>query len=650
MVVDRPSSDSLGLVLTSPPLTAPVPQHAAANEIQSLHLQMVAEQAFQLDEAEARRPDYLKRTKRPSMDGVIPEIPSHDQENTHPALGVIDSPVKGRRLALFQETSEESFEQSLLAGGYPSYGGLATWAEPKTPVQNAPVVIGTFVSCCTSLRCPDSAFVIVEEDIKARESKEQESRKRKRLAAFRDHNTNDTRTPLYPVKLEGLGRVLLDHIPVDFALDGPKRRGGRKRKGTFLENLVKRPAISPGKRNIELPQVKPNWPDAEFPWVARNNLRAEFNRVEEEDKMRIIEQYFDHDSDGDETDDQSLGLPLVEEELPPKRRGRGKMVPLPSKPSQPPDAKRERLLIPSDPADARAALLSKRSVRELAHRKKQEGQRTVCICNGTGDGEGEQVQCDECQKWFHLECVGIHDMSELGREEDPWYCNDCLGVDKNAHASSSPTFVPTEERMTANPKTGDAFFPVPPVQDSPPGITWNTGTPVRPPRTPPRDSDLTHTFSSSRSSMGGSSQFGPRTPTNSAHSVRVYHEPGPATFLETLDEPFDPSSTPSRGMKFSGPFTTPRAPALWGYRTASLQTPSQPHRRGGGAQHTFESNGGTSPLRTVYSNDESPVRRSTKISAPQRVPDSPLTVCQSGFPVAISLSATTQGYPPGHRL
>ena len=467
-------------------------------------------------------------------------------------------------------------------------------------------------------------------------------------SAFRDHNTNDTHTQLYPVKLEGLGRVLLDHIPVDFALDGPKRRGGRKRKGTFLENLAKRPVISPGKRNIELP-VKPDWPDHAFPWSVRSQQRAEFARKEEEERLQRIEQYLERDSDeDDENDDQSLGLPAIEEELPPKRRGRGKMVPLPSNPRSTmpaPDGKRERVLIPSDPADARAALLSKRSVRELAHRKKQEGQRTVCICNGAEDGEGELVQCDECQKWFHLECVGIHDMSELGREEDPWYCNDCLGVDSH-HASSSPTFVPTEDRMTANPKTGDAFFPVT-VQDSPPGITaWNT--PVRPPRTPPRGSDLTHTFSS-RSSMGGSSQFGPHTPANSAHSVRVYDDPPPVPFSETLDEPFDPSATPSRGMKFSGPFTTPKAPVLWGYHTANLHTPSQPHRRGS-TQHALESRGGASPLRTVYSNDESPVRRSTTVSAPARVPDSPLTIRQSGFPVAISLSATTQGFPPGHQF
>ena len=155
LVVERasPFPEDSDAFLSPPPLTAPVPQHAVSNEIQSLRLQMAAEQAVRNEETEARRPDYLKRTKRPSMDNVIPDIPSNDQENTHPALGVIDSPIKGRRLALFQETSEESFEQSLLAGGYPSYGGLATWAEPKTPVQNAPVVIGmvVYLQACIAL-------------------------------------------------------------------------------------------------------------------------------------------------------------------------------------------------------------------------------------------------------------------------------------------------------------------------------------------------------------------------------------------------------------------------------------------------------------------------------------------------------------------
>ena len=28
--------------------------------------------------------------------------------------------------------------------------------------------------------------------------------------------------------------------------------------------------------------------------------------------------------------------------------------------------------------------------------------------------------------WYHLECLGIKDIADLGREEDPWYCHNCV--------------------------------------------------------------------------------------------------------------------------------------------------------------------------------------------------------------------------------
>lgn len=47
-------------------------------------------------------------------------------------VGITDSPAKGRRLKLFQETSEESFEESLMAGGYGRYVSLLS----LVPSQN----------------------------------------------------------------------------------------------------------------------------------------------------------------------------------------------------------------------------------------------------------------------------------------------------------------------------------------------------------------------------------------------------------------------------------------------------------------------------------------------------------------------------------
>lgn len=280
-------------------------------------------------------------------------------------------------------------------------------------------------------------------------------------------------------------------------------------------------------------------------------------------------------------------------------------------------SKRERMLVPSDPADARAALLSKRSVRSLAFRRRQET--AICVCRGGDDGR-ELVQCDECHKWFHLECIGIRHISELGKEEDPWYCDQCLGVDRTV--PSSPTFAVTDDRLPVNRRRDLIFFPGT-IQESPPALVWQT--PLRAPQTP-QGNDLTRTFST-RSSMGDSSQFGPETPSNTGHSVRVYNTPGPTSFLASVDEPYDPTSTPSRGMKFSGSFTTPRPPN-W-YRGPATQTPSLAGRKPSGSSFPF-----TGAPRGAPPSDGSPVRRATKpTSVHIRPPESPLAPRSTIFPV-----------------
>ncbi|KAF7797819.1 hypothetical protein EIP86_009025 [Pleurotus ostreatoroseus] len=564
---------------------------------------MAADQAARLEEAEARRPDYFKRTKRPNSTPSPHANMPGNQENAYPGLGVIDSPVKGRRLALFQETSEESFEQSLLAGGYPLYGHAPAYAEPTTPTRNGKLPLANADDQCAG-RLP------TEKDLT----------KQRRLAAFRDHNTNESPTKLIPVTLEGIGRVLLDHLPTDSVKPSnvpQSKKGARKRKGSTLEGPAKKSSGSPSKRFTELSQVeklvKPNWPDQSFPWSLQSEQRVEYIKMEEEERLRCIERYLDRESDEDEdSEDQSLGLPRVDDDVSPVRRGRGKMVPIRSNRGS---SGNERA-IPSDPADARAALLSKRSVRALAFRRRKD---TLCICQGE-DGGGEQVQCDECHKWYHLECIGIRDISELGKEEDPWYCDQCLGVTRTV--PSSPIFAPTDDRLPVNSRRDSIFFPLN-VQESPPALEWNTA--LRFPRTP-QGKDQTRTFST-RSSMGDSSQFGPETPSNTGHSVRVYNTPGPTPFLATLDEPYDPTSTPSRGMKFSGPFTTPRPPT-W-YRGPHAQTPLTAGRKPSGGSFPF-----TSVSRGAFTNDESPVRRATKPSSVHiRPPESPLAPRSTVFPV-----------------
>ncbi|KAL4254510.1 hypothetical protein ABKN59_003237 [Abortiporus biennis] len=642
-VFSRASSSSR--ITTS--LQAPIPQRPVGGEIQRIRLQMAADQAAKQLEAESRRPEYLKRNKRPiaefdlDMDG----FDSIDKDMDVPAnLGVLESPVKGRRITLFQETSEESFEQSLLAGGYPRYGdtpayasdlqlpqirgkeGLSQqaieWLHHATPGQPNPTV--------RKSQEPEPDWVPSEKEIK----------KRKRLAAFEDR-VNTERPKLFPVEIKGRGRILLDQpveeIPSLNETPNSKKRGNRRRKG-IRGGAAAGTNVRRRGQAVELPPVqedqpaKPNWLDSEFPWSVRCQERAASSRLEHEERMKWIERFLDRDSDEEEDEeDQSLGLPAVEELDPPLfKRGRGKMVPLKADPDAKPKDYAGRVLVPSDPADARAALLSKRSVRALAFRHQQEKlQRSnvddeildvVCICNGRDDGR-ELVQCDECHTWYHLECIGIRSISDLGREEDPWYCHNCLEPEPTPELSSEPTLVPTDDEPIRRQNRGtDTLFLSGPLQQSPLGVPW--GTP-RIPKTPVRTRTYTEGIST-RSSFGesSSSQIGPTTPNSSARGVRrVYGTP---TIFDNINsDDFDPTSTPSRGIRMTNAFATPRTTNLWSTRDGLVQTPT--HQRSGGLwKHSggaipfmFDESGGglargsaSVPYRPLYSLEDTPVRRS----------------------------------------
>ena len=49
----------------------------------------------------------------------------------------------------------------------------------------------------------------------------------------------------------------------------------------------------------------------------------------------------------------------------------------------------------------------------------QEDNEVHCICGGTS--YGDMIECDDCGKWFHYECVGI----TKGQEPETWSCINC---------------------------------------------------------------------------------------------------------------------------------------------------------------------------------------------------------------------------------
>ncbi|KAF8168372.1 hypothetical protein B0H34DRAFT_761121 [Crassisporium funariophilum] len=644
------SSAVTGSSISTPPMS-PAQQlnltavPAVGGEMERIRRAMKEDRLAQILEAEKRRPEYLKRTKRTLSEadpGALDDVDNARDEDRVLAVGIMESPNKGRRLKLFQETSEESFEESLMAGGYGRYR-TADWVRQPQPL-----------SLPAAGHAGSSNVVSRLEDVQQESPTEKELKKRKRLAAFRSQQSRGN-TKLCAVELEGKGRVLIDIPHEDHTCPGSpepsisKKRGAarRKKKGAEGGSVDKKiVGLSVADDSVE----KPNWPDTEFPWRLRTEERVEIAKAEEEEKLRWIERFLDRDSDDeDDADIKVHELANDDEEIlsrshwgmvyepdserpAPIKMGRGKMVPLSAYSHDSKTFTSKRNLFPSDPADARAALLSKKSVRTLSYRQQKrrrelehdEDDEVVCICSGKDDGR-ELVQCDACQTWYHLHCIGIKHIAELGREEDPWFCRSCVARSRSPSPepemliTREPTFAPTDNEPRSRRSSDTPFFQ-PSLQDSP---NWHS---ARAPKTPTRMTYSHPETTHSLSSWVESSRPGPSTPQHYNQVARIYSTPGPLDgYGHHYDEsPFDPTSTPSRGIKFTAPFATPKN-NIWPTRAHGLfNTPSKPSGRGlpgktfGGpgtlsAALDDSSLGNHNPVHDnfgrMYPTDESPIRR-----------------------------------------
>jgi len=248
----------------------------------------------------------------------------------------------------------------------------------------------------------------------------------------------------------------------------------------------------------------------------------------------------------------------------------------------------------------------------------------LCICRGKYDEDGDVVQCDMCGIWYHLHCIGIRSIADLGHEDDPWYCQGCYVVERSESSDEGeeetralePTFVPTDLEPPRVSHSSDTplYQPVA-LQESP--MPWNG------PKTPPRGSGAARDFGSAFSSVASGSRgpFTPSTPHNSNRrrsSVQIFGQDTPGGF-DMDDAPFDPTSTPSRGIKFGAPFATPKN--MWPVRPNGLfETPSKRRDSSSrlfGAPGTLDesaSGGGvlfSSPFGRMPTYDDSPIRRDT---------------------------------------
>ncbi|KLO06313.1 hypothetical protein SCHPADRAFT_693309 [Schizopora paradoxa] len=624
------------------------PSRVPGGELARLREEFDQAEKARIAKLESRRPDYLKRRR---LDPVVLD----GMENE--GVGILTSPEKGRRIQLidFQTTSAESFEESLMTHGYGTYG------EPRTPqrrvassdTQNPDGL--TWIPYNTPAAKPTATPPPRTEDSPL---SEKEVKKRKRLDAFKNPSTRPA-CQLYAVEVEGKGRVLLN-VPAEEADEvigtpARKRALGKKKKAA-ADKKAKGVLRRAEPVNTVL---TPNWLDEYQPWALRNKDLVEKESAETAERMKHIENYFSRNSDSEEedegndreNDEELLPSSMWGQELqdPPvaTRRGRGKAVPLqpdPIRPRTPPlrpmqsalEERSKALYFPSDPADARAALLSKRSVRLLAHKhtrqsrpygnriKRRTDGHLSCVCGLDEEDERPSVQCDKCYNWCHLECIGAKDPSDLGHEDDPWYCPRCrpreaspmMSFPSQADPYRQPTFAPTDDRPVLTSGRADvALFSSSP-QTSPHTAYWGS-TRLRSPLRPSRSEH------SRIPSWEDPFHIGPSTPYHSARNVKIF-TPGVAKFGEFENDDFDSMhpypTTPSRTLSSPGvgklgmPFTTPKnnlENGGWAARAGTVfATPRNPINRHPIFGSQDEGSVGTVMARnSFYNTDDTPIRR-----------------------------------------
>ncbi|KAF8510797.1 hypothetical protein BU17DRAFT_69887 [Hysterangium stoloniferum] len=527
----------------------------------------------------------LSRVKRARVDEVNSEdaVPEKEGSKAKESLGVTATPVRGRRLKLYQPVPLPVLSQTPSVLGEPSavpaagaagaHNGEDTSEEPKTPPLLYPPAYSL------AIRAIDWRTPNKEPQQQQQQHMEDGRITARRLDAFRATRPSGRGRKLKGIELAGRGRVIIDV--------------GKPDIGGLFEALqvVNMPNLEEEVDDESPHEDGTQWPDKEYPWSESERQRDELEETERKRRLARIERFLERESESDEDDNDciaGLSLGYDSSSPPPRPRGRGKTIalnPTPRKGKAKSKSKvPSRMLFGAATADARHVLMSKKHVRAVAERLRQrrlaeeEEGVVMCICQNGDDGRA-MVRCDACRTWYHLVCMDIHDPDELGEE---WFCWKCLPDADNAPVEPvvrEPTFVPS--RLDSPPRAGVGDQPFYQYLEPSPMLA---------------------------SPVAASRTAGPSTP-------YIPHRQG---YDEYEHAPFDPTSTPSRGLKFPGPApVTPRRQApFWG-------TPRTPLMN-------------TSPA--AWGSDESPVRRRPPPPPPPfmpyTLPRTPLAARGRPFPGA----------------
>jgi hypothetical protein len=571
-----------------------------------------------VEEVENRRPEYLVRAARPDS----PSLDRYGEDGPVVAgLGIAVSPMKGRRIKLFQETSEESFEQSLMAGGYGKFG-----THPERPSPSMHQRTLEWLEQAKAGPAAPAAPLPAE-----REPDAKELLKRKRLAAFQPEGAHPPASRLRPVDVLGMGRMLLEVPEVEQAVatEEVAKKKGKARK--------KKPAPAVPAMLPNLPEDSetkgPSWVDAAFPWSLRASERADRMEKEKRERLRWIEKYFERDSDDESQSDEEDDLTPVVEDADPMDvdqhsfRGHG---PHPhDAAAAPADGLRQgRFVVPGQAADARWQLTKRTVPRRGAANDPGLILGLLCVCKTPDDGRHELVKCDDCQTWYHPPCLGIADVADLGGEDELWFCPRCTGAPLSsprtplATSFAEPAFYTAHQTPFSASHADPVLSYAPGLQESPiPSWPASLSAPSAAPATPVYTGTRSGGASvfSSRSTAttlsDSSSRGAPTTPRSSkqGRDVRILTSPDGYDSLG-FHGSYDPLATPSRSARYTEPFSTPKT-GDWSARGLGVPWSTGPYGSPGKAPHrptTPTRQSAALPVTPSRAVEDSPVVRSAK--------------------------------------
>ncbi|KAF7296628.1 hypothetical protein HMN09_01071000 [Mycena chlorophos] len=227
----------------------------------------------------------------------------------------------------FQLTSAESFEASLMAGGYGLYK-TAEWVRqpsvpgdiplPAAPPQQQQPNANSKPhghAHAHFFKKPD--VVVVQPPTAA--MTEKQLRKKRRVDKFRANGNNglpsgsgNGTTRLVVGELRGMGRVIMDESPQNgvyteaTALAAARRPAEeRRRKKMAVDAAVRererKEALAASHEDCP---TQPNWPDDDFPWRLSEERRIKLLKEDRELRMRYIEEFFAADTD---EEDDAIG-------------------------------------------------------------------------------------------------------------------------------------------------------------------------------------------------------------------------------------------------------------------------------------------------------------------------------------------------------